>query len=156
MFERVEVAGRLGDRSGFTLHLCERARDRQHLKDSGHRRHETGRRLEARALHKLPAGLETLLANAPRDMMNGVNSRPPPIDGPQCALGCTSGTVPQNEIGALLFGQLSNYVRVEIESDDTCQTQCLVIGELRGTEGIPREDEPLGEWIEIVLALRAK
>ena len=88
-------------------------------------------------------------------MVEGVDEAVATVGGADRALGDAGGAVPEDQGAAFLFGEDFHHVLVQVETDDAGKAQGFIVGELGGLEGIPGEDKPFGEGIELGVALGA-
>jgi hypothetical protein len=76
-----------------------------------------------------------------------------PADGAQLTFTLADQTVPEGDVTVLDLADVVLDLAVEIEPDDSGQLQCLIHGEIRGLDGVPGEDEPFGQGVEVVRRL---
>ena len=86
-------------------------------------------------------------------MVNGVDHATRAVGRPERSLGSPPRAVPEMDVAALLFGEASHDVTVQIGTHRAGEHERLVIGEDRRPEGVPRQHKKRGGRIEIGISL---
>ena len=76
-----------------------------------------------------------------------------PPTGPSLFLPLAGQAVPEDDVAGLDLADLVLDLAVEVEADNPGEFQGLVDGEPRSLEGVPGQDVPLGQRVEVVLPL---
>lgn len=108
---------------------------------------------ELQGFQEFAGGGEALGAGEVGAVVEGVDEALAAVGGADRAFGDAGSAVPEYDVAAFFLGKDFYDVFVQVEANDAGEAQGFIVGELGGLEGIPGEDEPFGEGVELGVAL---